>query len=228
MLMILVIDAVVFLAMFVALIFALRQYVRWRRSTEMPPIEVVVLKSIKLPDAPEGHLPQAVVDDLERFALDSIPTAPADEPCANAEHSDVMEAAGIYVTAPEVDEATYDLTPWQLKKLWVRVRLCQLGLHRLETLRAHLGFGPECLIPGCKRFYGLSDDYTLAPGEVDPNGSWPIYEVKDDVVCYSYLCEPCSESEAGGMGLGEYIGDQGWPTSDAGYAVVPTRCNTIG
>ncbi len=225
---ILIIDAVVLTAMFAALIFAVRQYFRWRRSTEMPPIEVIVLKSIKLPtDSQAQRLPSAMVDDLERFALDSIPAAPPDEPCANTEHVSVMEEEDIYVIPGDADEAREDLTSWQLKKLWVRVQLCRLGLHRLQDMRPYLLTGPECLIPGCKRFYGNSDDHILAWGMVEPTGTWPIYEVTDDKVCYSYLCEPCSESEAGGTGLGEYIGDQGWPASEAGYAVVPTRCETL-
>ena len=224
---ILVIDAVVLLLMFAALYFAVHQYARWRRLSEMPPIQVVpVLKSIKLPDAPEGHLPSAVVDDLERFALDSIPTAPPGEPCANAEHVNVMEEEDIYVIPADADELREDMTSWQLKKLWVRVQLCRLGLHRLKDMRPHLLTGPECLIPGCRRFYGNSDDHILGWGVEEPSGTWPIYEVTDNKVCYSYLCEPCSESEAGGMGLGEYIGEQGWPSSDAGYAVIPTRCLT--
>lgn len=225
---ILVIDAVVLLAMAAALYFAVHQFFRWRRSTEMPPIQVVpVLKSIKLPTTEEGQLPSEVVDDLERFALDSIPVASPGEPCANVEHVTVMEDEDIYVIPADADELREDLTSFQLKKLWLRVQICRLGLHRLKDMRPHLLTGPECLIPGCKRFYGNSDDHILGWGVEEPSGTWPIYEVTDGKVCYSYLCVPCSESEAGGMSLGEYIGERGWPASESGYAVVPTRCNTI-
>lgn len=48
-----------------------------------------------------------------------------------------------------------------------------------------------------------------------------IYFIRTDQhVCYNYVCGPCAEANA----CEDYLADQDYPVTEAGYAVVPIRC----
>lgn len=46
-----------------------------------------------------------------------------------------------------------------------------------------------------------------------------LYKIEDGHVCYTYVCEDCGERADP-----EYLGSHDYPTTQAGYAVVPKHC----
>lgn len=47
-----------------------------------------------------------------------------------------------------------------------------------------------------------------------------LYVIKDGHVCYTYMCWRCVEEQASE----DYLCDMDYPTTEAGYAVVPKHC----
>ena len=51
-------------------------------------------------------------------------------------------------------------------------------------------------------------------------GETYLYVIEDAHICYSYMCFGCAEAQTNEA----YLGDVDYPTTEAGYAVVPSRC----
>ena len=47
-----------------------------------------------------------------------------------------------------------------------------------------------------------------------------LYTIKDEHVCYTWMCDPCMEAQSNEG----YLGDVDYPTTEAGYARVPSHC----
>ena len=47
-----------------------------------------------------------------------------------------------------------------------------------------------------------------------------LYTVKDEHVCYTWMCDPCMEAQCSD----DYLGDVDYPTTESGYAVPPKHC----
>ncbi len=48
-----------------------------------------------------------------------------------------------------------------------------------------------------------------------------LYTIEDGHVCYTYVCDPCGEVTADEC----YLSDREYPTTQDGYAIVPSRCS---
>ena len=51
-----------------------------------------------------------------------------------------------------------------------------------------------------------------------------VYHIKDDHVCYTYVCFSCGEATTNETYLSDYGGE--FPTTASGYAVTPRHCST--
>ena len=63
-------------------------------------------------------------------------------------------------------------------------------------------------------------EYIGSP-EIRPFAESYFWVVTDGHVCYSYICWECGEQKAGEF---DPLDPGDYPTTDAGYAITPTRC----